>query len=209
MEKESKKVLITTFYEGYAVKQAILKLSPEKVIILIDDPKDSSKKEKMYEILNSIEQFYKPHVTFEKLKISSYDIPKITSEVIKKIDEECEKGNKILIHVTEGRKISSLGLLFSSYMRRDKVEGAYYITEEDHSLINLPLINFQISEIKKQLLKEIFLGKSETSSLLKEVSDVGKSAIYQNLKELKQEGYIQNGDNKELSITDLGRIVIL
>jgi CRISPR locus-related DNA-binding protein len=208
MEKEGKKVLITTFFEGYAVKQAILKLSPEKIIILLDEPKKLADKEKRDLALNSIEQFYKPNIIFDKLKISSYDIPKITNEVVAKIDEESEKGNKILIHVTEGRKIGSLSLLFSAYMRRDKIEGAHYITEEDHALINLPLLNFQINETKKQLLKEISQGKSETGSLLAGISDIGRSAVYQNLKELKQEGYISESEKKFI-LTDLGKIMIL
>jgi len=207
MEKEEKKVVLSTFYEGFAVKQAILKLSPEKVIFLISDPPKAENKEKMLKELGLIEDFYKKEIQFEKFKISSYDISKIMKEVIIKIDEEYDKGNKILIHITEGRKTSCLATLFAAYMRREKIEGAYYITEEEHNLITLPLLNFQINNTKKEMLRKISEGNKDVISI-SGGSDLGKSAIYQNLKELKQEGYIAEVD-KELVLTDLGKIMIL
>ncbi len=206
-EGGDKRVLISTIYEGYAVKQAITKLSPDKLIFLIDEPLDIKKKEKMNSIIKEIKDFFKDTIEFQNIKISSYDIPKIMAEVIKVIDEEYKEGNKIFIHASEGRKPTSFALLFASYRRRDKVEGDYYITEEEHTLIKLPMLNFEIRESKKLVLKEIEKGNLEVEKIGKKLG-LKQSVIYQNIQGLKEEGYVSN-ENKELRLTDLGRVMIL
>lgn len=201
-----KRVVISTIYEGYAVKQAITKLSPDKLILLIDEPFETKKKEKMNQTIQTLKEFFKDSFEIKTKKISSYDIPKIMQEVIEIIDEESNDNNQIFIHTTEGRKPTSFGLLFASYRRRDKVEGAYYITEEEHNLIKLPMLNFDINETKKSFLKEIKKGNGQLKEL-KEKINLKQSAIYQNMQELKREGYIEK--EGELKLTDLGRIMIL
>ena len=128
-------------------------------------------------------------------------------EAIKVIDNEyLGENNKIFIHTTEGRKTTSLALLFAAYRRKDKIEGAYYITEEEHEIIKLPLLDFNVNETQKFLLKEISNGNSELKVLQKKAK-LKQSAIYQNIQELKQEGYIT--EDKEPQLTELGRAMIL
>ena len=207
MKKEGgKRVVISTIYEGYAVKQAITKLSPDKLILLVDEPNDERKKEKINSTIKEIKQFFKESLEIQTKKISSYDIPKIMEEVIEIIDEEFKEGNKIFIHTSEGRKPTSFALLFASYRRKDKVEGAYYITEENHELIKLPPLSFEVNNTKKSFLKEIAKGNGELKELQNKLK-IKQSATYQNVDELKKEGYLEN--NKELKLTDLGRIMIL
>lgn len=202
-----KRVVISTFYEGFAIKHIIPKLSPDKIIIVMDDLKSSEeKKEKMKENLNSLKDFFKGAIEIETFRISSYDIPKIMMEINNKIDEESKKGNKILIHITEGRKTTSLAVLFSAYVKKDLVEGAYYITEEDKELIRLPLLRFDIGETKKKMLNLINKGVKDIHKIMKELN-IKQSALYQYLQELKQEDYLEK--DKELKLTDLGRIMIL
>lgn len=206
MKKECKRVVISTIYEGYAVKQAITKLSPDKLILLVDEPNDERKKEKINYTIKEIKQFFKESLEIQTKKISSYDIPKIMEEVIKIIDEEFKEGNKIFVHTSEGRKPTSFALLFASYRRKNKVEGAYYITEENHELIKLPPLSFEVNETKKSFLKEIVKGNGELKELQNKLK-IRQSAAYQNIDELKKEGYLE--DSKELKLTDLGRIMIL
>ena len=125
---------------------------------------------------------------------------------IKIIDEEFKEGNKIFVHTSEGRKPTSFALLFASYRRKNKVEGAYYITEENHELIKLPPLSFEVNETKKSFLKEIVKGNGELKELQNKLK-IRQSAAYQNIDELKKEGYLE--DSKELKLTDLGRIMIL
>lgn len=206
MGKEVKKVIISTIYEGYAVKQAVLKFSPDKLILLVDEPTDKRKKEKMISVIKAIKSLFKEDLIVEQIKISTYDIPQIMETAIKIIDEEFKRGNKIIVHITEGRKITSLALLFSAYVRKEKIKEIYYITEEKHEKIKLPLLEFGINNTKKEFLKEITKGNGELKNLQEKIK-VGPSAAYQNIQELKEEGYLEN--NKELKLTDLGRIMIL
>jgi len=203
-KKES--VVISTFYEGFAVKVAISKLSPDKLILLVDEPKNKSIKKKIDNALNELKRFYLNILEIEVIKIEAYDMPQIMKKVSQLIEKEFGIGNEILIHISEGRKIASLALLFAGYMKKDKIAGAYYITEEEHQLISLPLINFSLGESKKKLLKEINKGNGVVYNLEKKLK-IKPSAIYQHVQELKREGYIE--DNKELKLTDLGRMMIL
>lgn len=205
---ENKRVLITSVFQGFAVKEAIIKLSPEKIIFLLDKPLNDNALQTRNTAISQIKSFYSEHIVFEEVNITSYNLPEIAKEVLTIIDGEIAKENKILLHITEGRKLTSIGALFSAYIRREKLEGAFYITEDDHSLISLPLLNIQISENKKQLLKEVSNGKTNTPEIVSETSDLKRSTIYQNLKELKQEGYVVDGD-KGWELTDLGKISIL
>lgn len=206
MKVDEKRIVISTIFEGQAIKHAIPKLSPDKLILLIDEPNDEKKKEKMYEVIKSLKELFKEAIEIETNKISSYDLPKIMGEVINIMDKEYKEDNKIIVHITEGRKITSLALLFATYMRKEKIEASYYITEEEHKLISLPMLNFQLNETKKTLLNEIIKGNIEPEKLMKEI-DIGKSALYQYIQELKKEGYLEN--SKELRLTELGKIMIL
>src|SRR3989338_6856233 len=208
MKKEVGCVVITTFYEGSAIKKIIPKLSPNRLIILIDDLKATeNKKEEMKKTLDSIKDMFKGIIEIEAMKISSYDLPKIMEEAAKKIKEEYDKGNEILIHITEGRKITSLALLFAGYMNRDKIKGAYYITEENSQLLSLPLLNFGVGESKRSLLKEISKGNGDVKKIEKKLK-IKQSAVYQHVQELKNEGYLEK-ESKKLKLTDLGRMMIL
>jgi len=205
MDKE-KRVIISTFFEGSAVKVAISKLSPDKLILLIDEPTDSKKKETMHQKISQLKDFFKGTLTIDTHKIHSYNIAGIMGDVIKIIDKESKDGNKILIHLTEGRKPTSLATLFATYLRKNKIEGAYYITEEEHDIIKLPSLTFQINETKKSFLKEISKGNKDFLKIGKKLG-LKVSSTYQNMQEMKEEGYIEN--NKELKLTDLGGIMIL
>ena len=208
MQKGVGRVVITTFYEGSAIKKIIPKLSPNKLIILIDDLKATeNKKEEMKKTLDSIKDMFRGIIEIEAIKISSYDLPKIIEEAAKKIKEEYDKGNEILIHITEGRKITSLALLFAGYMNRDKIKGAYYITEENSQLLSLPLLSLGVGESKKKILEQIFKKNGEIKKIESKLR-IKQSAVYQHVQELKNEGYLEK-ESKKLKLTDLGRMMIL
>jgi len=200
------RVLISTLYEGYAVKVAISKLSPDKIILLIDEPKKAKGKRTLRNSLTELKKFYSNILEIETIKIKAYDMEQIMQEVSRAIERENEKGNEIVVHITEGRKTISLALLFGTYLKKGKINGAYYITEEEHKLIPLPLINLSVGESKKKILSEISNGNGSIKELQNKLN-IKQSAAYQHLQELKKEGYLSN--DKELKLTDLGRIMVL
>ena len=71
MKKEGdRRIVISTIYKGYAVKQAITKLSPDKLILLVDEPNDERKKEKINSTIKEIKQFFKESLEVQTKKIS-------------------------------------------------------------------------------------------------------------------------------------------
>lgn len=199
-----KRVVISTFYLGPAVKRAITKLSPDKLILLIDDSLKGSGTEKMKKALDELKKFYSKILEIREIKVKSYDLPQILSKSSEAINKESKEGNEIIIHITEGRKITSLGLLFGAYMNKEKISSAYYITEEENKLISLPLLDFHVGESKKRILAEIGNGNGGIKAIENKLK-IKQSATYQHLQELKREGYLEDG--KELKLTQLGRVV--
>ena len=200
MEKK-KRVVISTVFSGNAIRVVIKNLKPDKLILLVDDPIHETKKA----TIDKLKENFKGIFDIEIMKTPLYDIPEIMKNVTKKIDDEYEKGNEIILHITEGRKITSLALLFSGYARKNKVSESYYVEEEGDKMLPLPVIvKFDISENKKKFLQEIEKGIKDTDKIMKNLN-IKPSAVYKYIKELKSEGYIK--DSKDLELTDVGKIV--
>ena len=199
--KKGAKVVISTVFSGKAIKVIIKNLKPDKIILLVDDPIHDTKKA----TIDELKEKFKGIFDIEIMKTSLYDIPEIMKKVTKKIDEEYEKENEIILHITEGRKITSLALLFSGYARRNKVSESYYVQEEDDKILPLPVIvRFDISNNKKKFLQQIEKGVTDTDRIMKDLN-IKQSAVYKYIKELKEEKYLE--DMRELKLTDIGRIV--
>ena len=195
-------MLISTVYSGRSIKIAIKQLSPAKLILIVDKPINKTKEL----AVNEIKKFYNNVLEIETLQTSLYNIPEIMEKVIRVIDKEIKKENEVLIHITEGRKTTSLALLFAGYTRKENINGVYYVIEETNEILSLPLIKLEVGNSKKQLLKEISRGNGEIKKMEKKLK-IKQSAVYQHVQELKDEGYLEK--DKELKLTDLGRIMIL
>jgi predicted transcriptional regulator len=68
------------------------------------------------------------------------------------------------------------------------------------------MLNFEINQTKKEILKMINSGKEDIENMMKRL-DLKQSAIYYNLNELKKDGYVKKDGNLEL--TDLGKVMIM
>jgi len=190
-------ILISTIYKGSAVIQAIKLFNPNKVYFIVDDPLDDIRK-------NSIKMMKDifPLLNFEMISTKIYDIVNIANKTIEVIKKESNE--KIIIHISEGRKTMSLGLLFGAYVMRKNVDSAYYIIEETNVPIQLPLIELSVSPKKKEILKSINEGKSSVQELEKELK-MNSATIYVHLKDLRDKGIL----SKENRLTEMGRIVLL
>ena len=78
-----KRVVISTIYQGYAVRHAILKFAPDKLILLVDEPEDKKKKDKIRKVIQTIKDFFKDSLIVEQIKISTYNLPEIMGKAIK------------------------------------------------------------------------------------------------------------------------------
>ena len=194
--------LISTIFEGNATKSAIIKFSPDKVVIITSKPKDE-KKSTSRKSIKGIKDKYKT-IKVEVVDTSVYEIPKIVYDVCKVIDRENRLGNEVLLHISEGRKTQSLGVLFAGFIKKDKIKGVYYFIEETNKALPMPLLDFKISPTKTMILKEFASGNKKVSEIIKKTKK-SKAMVYSHITELKKNGYI----TEDMEITDAGRICIL
>ena len=191
------KILISTIWKGSAVIQAIKLFSPDKVFFIVDEPLEDIRKN----TISMIKELF-PNLKYNTVPTKIYDIVGIAKAAMDII--ESEKENQIVVHISEGRKTMSLGLLFGAYVKRKLVSSAYYITEETNTPIQLPLVDLKLSKQKMQLLRKISENISSMSELEKAL-DVKAPTIYVHMKELRDDGFL-NKDNK---LTEMGRIILL
>jgi len=197
------KTLISTIFEGEATGAAIIKFSPDKVILIGVDKSDPERKTNLKKNIDKLKNKYKT-IKFEILDTSVYDIPKIVDDVSKAIDKENKLGHEITLHISEGRKTQSLGTLFAGYIKKDKIKGVYYLIEETGKALPMPLLNFKLSQTKTQILQELAKGNKKVSDIINKTKK-SKAMIYTHITELKKNGYI----TENMEITDAGRICIL
>lgn len=197
------KILISTIYEGEATNAAIIKFSPDKVILVGVDKSDPERKTTLKKAIENLKNKYKT-IQFQVLDTSVYDVPKIVDDVCKAIDKESKLGNEITLHISEGRKTQSLGALFAGFIKKDKIKGVYYLIQETNKALPMPLLDFKLSQTKTRILKELAAGNKRVGDIIKK-SKKSKAMIYAHINELKKNGYI----TEDMEITDAGRICIL
>lgn len=191
--------LITTIHKGDAMNDAIRKFSPDKLLFIFPEPVEKIK----VEAINRIKKDFK-NLIFENITTKTYDIARIASDVDKAIKKELKENNKVKIHISESRKPQALGAYFAGLLNKGHIDGVYYLEEEDGSVLTMPMLNFKLSKTKTFILNEINKGNKDIPSIVTK-SKKQKSIIYQHVKVLKQDGYL----NDDLELTDSGKIVIL
>lgn len=198
------KVMISTVYKGVAVPKAIHLLSPDKVILLDADETDSKRNEERKKGIKLIKEKFGDLVEISVIKTSVYDLVKITADVAGEIDKEFEQENEVYIHITESRKTQSIGTMYGAYMRKDKVKGIYYITEEEQKLISLPIIDIKLKGTKEKLILLIDGGMTKAKDLAEKLN-VHISLIYANFKEMQKDGLLDD----DLHVTEAGRLRVV
>ena len=195
--RKNEVILISTIYKGSASIQAIKLFEPSKVYFIVDSQEDPIRKQGVI----MVKELF-PKIIFEEVPTKMYDIVDIARKSMEVIQRE--KKNKIIVHISEGRKTMGLGLLFGSYVLRDLVDSAYYIIEETNAPLKLPLIELSASPKKKQILLKMATNKPKITKLSKKLN-ITSSTLYVHLKELRDEGLL----TKENTITEMGKIVLL
>ena len=181
------------------MNDAIRKFSPDKLLFIFPEPVEKIK----VEAINRIKKDFK-NLIFENITTKTYDIARIASDVDKAIKKELKENNKVKIHISESRKPQALGAYFAGLLNKGHIDGVYYLEEEDGSVLTMPMLNFKLSKTKTFILNEINKGNKDIPSIVTK-SKKQKSIIYQHVKVLKQDGYL----NDDLELTDSGKIVIL
>jgi CRISPR-associated protein Csa3 len=134
----------------------------------------------------------------------THDTVRVAKDVAELIEKEHDRGNQVIVNVSGGRKPQAFGALFGAYARNDMVQRIVYVTEEDSTIIDFPVLSFNLSETKKLILEEIQNGVSAVTQIAA-TAGISKGMTYNHLRELKSMGYIADGDSGYI-ITDAGKI---
>ncbi len=179
----------------------ITQFSPKKLVLLREDNPPEEK--------NNVEQMLKD--TFGKFieivyqETSLYNVVQVAQDTAEAIDEEKAAGKKVVVNVSGGRKTQALGALFGCYARHHEVERIVYVTQEDHELIDLPILNFGISKTKKQLLETLMEGETSVKDLALKMG-ISRGMTYNHIRELREMGFI---DQEKLEITSAGKLAVI
>jgi CRISPR-associated protein Csa3 len=143
----------------------------------------------------------------EKKNIAVYDTVQVAKDVAQIIEKEHESGNTVIVNVSGGRKPQAFGALFGAYARNTMVRRIVYVTEESSLITDFPVLSFNLSETKKLILREVQKGVLPVTKIA-EIAKISRGMTYNHLRELKEMGYIIEGENGHI-ITDAGRIALI
>jgi CRISPR-associated protein Csa3 len=200
-----KKVLIATLYSHEPVMLAITRLSPDRVILLLDKEMDKQQEESLKLIEKSIGNV----IDIKTKKTGVYDIVEIAKDCVEIIDMQ-PKDDTIYVNITSGRKTKAIGLLMAAYARHDKVKGIAYNPEEDKSsIVYLPRLSFKLTETEKKILELIDEGKYKSISDFAGKIDLSTAMLYRAIGALEDLDLVRCSDDKGYILTDAGRIARL
>lgn len=179
----------------------------DELVLLVD----KKEKKDQIESVEKIKEKYSSLIKVKTVKIDLFDVPKIVEECVD-IIENIPSENEIYIHINDGRRTQTIGLLFAAYVKFKKVNGIYYLLDEpdkEKLSIELPKLSFGLNESQKKLLRMFFQNKNEYKTLknLAIKLDQSRPLLYKNLKELEERGMIKKNDKYYL--TDAGKIAML
>ncbi|OYT32588.1 CRISPR-associated transcriptional regulator Csa3 [Candidatus Woesearchaeota archaeon] len=196
-------VLIATLYNAEPVILATTRLSPDRLILLIDKKPDKEQEKSLKLIQNSLGKV----LEVKSIKTDVYNIVEVAKKCVEIIDVQ-PATDSIYINITSGRKTKAIGLLFAAYARHDKIKKIVYNPEEDKTkVIYLPKLSFKLTESQKKILEFIEDGEYKSISDLSKKIDISTAMLYRAIDELKNMDLINV--EKGLKLTEAGKIARL
>ncbi len=193
--------LISTIYSIEPVMVCITSFSPKKVVLLREEdaPKEQLKVEGILQ--DTVGKF----IDIEDKITSLYDVVRVAKDTVDIIEAENAQGRKIVVNISGGRKPQALGALFGCYARHKMIERIVYVTEEDSNVLDLPILNFGISETKLMVLEELKKGETSVKNLAIKIG-ISRGMTYNHIRELREMGFIASDT---LEITTAGKLAVI
>src|SRR3989338_10829180 len=94
--------------------------------------------------------------------------------------------------------------IYVASLNKYEVEGAFYLRQDTHELMPVPLIDFDVSPNKLKILAELDKGNKKAMAIANKMK-VNRSLIYASIKDLIKGRYI----TKEWEVTDSGKICLI
>lgn len=204
-EVMGKNVLIATLYKAEPVMAAVTKMSPDRLILIIDT-EPNSKQEESYDL---IKKSLGKVIEVKAVKTDIYDIVAVARKCVETIDLQPNEDD-IYVNITSGRKTKAIGLLFGAYARHDRVKKiAYYPEENNKDVVYLPRLSFKLSNSQKRVLEYLDSGKYKSiSELVKALGgDFSTAMVYRAIDELKDMDLVST--EEDIKLTDAGKIARL
>lgn len=198
-----KKVLIATLFSPEPVILATTRLSPERLILLVNKEPTKEQEASIKLIQDSLGKVIEVKVK----KTDVYNIVEIAKDCVEIIDMQ-PREDIIYVNITSGRKTQAIGLLFAAYARHDKVKKIAYNPEEDKgSIVYLPRLSFKLTESEKKILDEVGNSKYESIGDLAKKIDISTAMLYRSIDELKDMDLLSTEEG--IKLTDAGKIARL
>jgi len=198
------KIIISTLYEKEPTLVAATKLGADQLYIVIDDPINETQQNSLAIIRETLEKVVKIYT----IEAHPYDIVGTARKIVALL-ENFSEDDQVTVNITSGRKTQSLGLLYGAYARARYVNRIIYISEEEHRVIYLPKLSFNLTESQLQLLEQIEKKSHLSLSDLAEKSGMSRSMLYRNLQNLEDHGFIIVDKESRYLLTDAGKIARL
>ncbi|MGM5484059.1 MAG: CRISPR-associated CARF protein Csa3 [Nanobdellota archaeon] len=197
-----KKVLIATLYSSEPVILATTRLSPDRLVLIIDEKPDK----KQIESLEIIKKSLGKVLDVKTVKTSVFDIVAVAEKCVEIIDMQPDE-DFVYVNITAGKKTKALGLLFAAYTRHDRVKKIAYQSDDMDELVYLPRISFKLAKSQKMILE--YLANNEANSMkeLSEKIDLSTAMLYRAIDELKDMDLVNTEDG--IKLTDAGKIARL
>jgi CRISPR locus-related DNA-binding protein len=142
------------------------------------------------DIKNAVSRF----VPIRVYQVNEYDVGQAANTIRKIVMDEHKIRNQIYINLTGGRKTLGLAAMLAAFREADKVLKLFYVTEEKHEIIELPILPYQeISETKAKILKLI----SQDVIDVKEMSgrlNITETMIYNHIRDLTKADLVRKSD---------------
>jgi CRISPR-associated protein Csa3 len=203
-----KKILLTNTYSFTPMIGGITKVNPDIIYLLIDKKSNDKQKKAIKKLKNTFK-----YIEFKEFKTGVYNPYNISKDIITLIDKIYNEDTQIYVDLTSGRKTKSIGIMLGCYGRSDKIKDILYFTSEDNKMVYLPKLSFDISKNIHELLELISKKKVSMADLAKLAENsklhLGRTAVYNNIKYLKDKGYVIENDQNVLELTDFGKLVLL
>ncbi|MFB6217380.1 MAG: CRISPR-associated CARF protein Csa3 [Candidatus Aenigmatarchaeota archaeon] len=197
----SGKTLISVIHKKDYLARAVAKLGDIDKLVLIATPEGQS--DVVDDSIEDVRKFLDEAIEVEIIREEAYDlvgVAKIISEVIQR-----EAPKEVIINVTHGRKIQAFAAALAGFANRENVTEVVYLPEEGGK-ITLPRLEIALSDKQYKVLEGIHDGK--TIPEISEELDVSDGMVYNYLRDLKEQEYVQEGEEgKEL--TESGRLMLV
>lgn len=198
------KIIISTLDDKEPTLVAATKLGADRLYIVVDDPINETQQSALaiiQEILEGVVKIY-------SIDAHPYDIVGTARKIVALLQSFSEEDH-VTVNITSGRKPQSLGLLYGAYAKARYVNRIIYVSEEEHRIIDLPKLSFNLTESQLQLLEQIEKKSHSSLSDLAEKSGMSRSMLYRNLRNLEDHSFIMVDKESRYSLTDAGKIARL